>query len=472
MSDEEFASPKSEPPKKSGFAGRFRNPDETEVRRHAAKTPFLWVYLIVLGIATFQIYADPLGFDGLTERYLQQLVNLTLTGPLYPSAGQNEVSVVLIEDATLDYLDLIWPWPYGEHARALDAILAYEPRAVAVDILFADARDDPSLEQLLFVIERYARFGVPFYLVGSSRISPPVREELLNSSALVIDGQINLPEGVARQYPESVSCLYSDGENCPSLALRIYEDLYEEDVPRSSDGETALELVWGVDTHPINRKIVREESVQCPAEAGILTRVYRALVDVDQLRSPCPHTARIPAEALLVGTPDDDIQMAIKDRVVFYGARLEGSDDVAFTPANGLLAAVFVHAMALDNVISFEGRPKRNTITLSGVTLGNDTIKVIVAAFILLVATSLHMEHLRKDAATPGDQDLSARRRFTWYGILLAMTLGAGLGLYFIFGLSISNWIELVFITGLLFELLISSFLGRLWGRLRYAAGL
>jgi hypothetical protein len=52
------------------------------------------------------------------------------------------------------------------------------------------------------------------------------------------------------------------------------------------------------------------------------------------------------------------------------------------------------------------------------------------------------------------------------------MTLGAGLGLYFIFGLSISNWIELVFITGLLFELLISSFLGRLWGRLRYAAGL
>ena len=128
MSDDEIVTPKSEPPKKSGFAARFRKPVEKEVRRHAAKTPFLWVYMIVLTIATFQIYADPLGFDGLTERYSQQLVNLTLTGPLYPNAGQNEVSVVLIEDATLDYLDLIWPWPYGEHARALDAILAYEAK--------------------------------------------------------------------------------------------------------------------------------------------------------------------------------------------------------------------------------------------------------------------------------------------------------------------------------------------------------
>lgn len=472
MSDEEDTTNKSEPSKKPGLIGRFRNPDETKMRRYAAKTPFLWIYLIVLAIATFQIYADPLGFDGITERYSQQLVNLTLTGPVYPDTGQEEISVILIDDGTLDYLDLIWPWPYSEHARALDSILAYEPRAVVVDILFADARDDPSLEQLLFVIERYARFGVPLYFVGSSRIDPPVRNELLESSAHIVDGEINLAEGMARQYPETVSCLDGSGESCPSLALRVYEDLYGERVPLSENEETALELVWGVDTHPVNRLVVSEDSFQCPADAGILTRVYRALVDVDQLRSPCPHTARIPAESLLIGVPDEDVQASLNNGIVFYGARLEGSDDVAFTPTNGLLAAVFVHAMALDNLISFEGRPKRNTITLFGVTLGNDTIKVIVAAFILLVAAALNLGHLRKDASTPGDQDLTARRRFTWYGILLTMTLGSGLGLYFVFGLSISNWIELVFITGLLFELLISPFLGRLWGRTRYAIGL
>jgi hypothetical protein len=244
MSDEQKSSPEPEPEpetaKKLGFVGRFRHPDETQMRRFAAQTPFLWVYVVVLTIATFQIYADPLGFDGLNERYSQQLVNLTLTGPLYPNTGRDQVSVALLEDDTLAELDLIWPWPYSEHARALDAILAYEPRAVAVDILFADAREDPSLEQLLFVIERYARFGVPLYFVGSPNVTPPVRAELSESSASIVAGTIDITEGVARQYPESVSCLNGNDENCPSLALRIYEDLYENDVPLSGHEETAL----------------------------------------------------------------------------------------------------------------------------------------------------------------------------------------------------------------------------------------
>lgn len=476
MTEETDNAPQDTPPPRPaarlGFVGRFRNADPVEVRRLAATTPFLWVYLVVLSIATFQIYADPLGFDGVTEGYSQQLINLTLTGPLYPNDGQEEVSVVLIEDETLEDLGAIWPWPYSEHARALDAFLAYEPRAVVVDILFADARDDPSLDQLLFVIDRYQRFGVPLYFVGSSQLDPPVRQELLNAPARVIDGRIMLVDGMARQYPETVACLEGEGENCPSLAVRVYEDLYETDIPRAGDDDTALELVWGVDTHPINRKLIEEESFQCPEDAGILTRLYRALVDVDQLQSPCPHTARIPAEALLRGVPDADVEAALSGNIVLYGARLEGSDDVAYTPANGLLAAVFVHAMALDNLISFNGKPKRNTITLFGVTLGNDTIKAIVAAFILLVGTILHLGHLRQDASTPDEETFSAKSRFAWYGMLLGMTLGSGLALYYFFGLSISNWIELIFITGLLLELLISPFLGRVWGRLRYASGL
>ena len=465
------------PARKSGFIGRFRSAPPEEVRRLAATTPFAWVYLIVLAIATFQIYADPLGFDGVTEGYSQQLINLTLTGPLYPDEGRDDVAVALIEEETLSYLGMQWPWPYGEHARALDALLAYNPRAVAIDILFADAREDPSLEQLLFVIERYQRFGVPLYLVGSPRLDPPVREELLNSSATVVAGTINLADGMARQYPESVRCLEGNESVCPSLAVKIYEDLYESDVPLAGDGETAIELVWGVDTHPLNREWVRVADADgaettCPPDVGIATRVYRALVDVDRLRSPCPHTGYFALEDILRGGDDEEIRELIEGNIVFYGARLEGSEDLAFSPANGLLPGVFVHAMALDNIIAFGGHPKRNTITMAGVTLGNDTIKAIVAAIILFVGTILHLGHLRQDASTPDEETFSVASRFSWYGMLLAMTLGSGLALYYFFGLSISNWIELIFITGLLLELLISPFLGRMWGRLRYASGL
>ena len=58
--------------------------------------------------------------------------------------------------------------------------------------------------------------------------------------------------------------------------------------------------------------------------------------------------------------------------------------------------------------------------------------------------------------------------RLGWYGILLLMVIGAGVILYLIAGLSIGNWVVMVFTAGLLFELEISPFLPRLWGRLRY----
>jgi len=459
------------------FIDRVRHPNDAAVRRHAAKTPFAWIYGIVLAIASFQIYADPLGFDGVTESYSQQLINLTLTGPLYPDEGRDDVSVALIEEETLAYLGMNWPWPYSEHGRVLDGILAYSPKAVAVDILFADARDDASLEQLLFVIERYQRFGVPLYFVGSPNVTPPVRSEILESSAIIVAGTINLFEGVARQYPESVDCLDGRGVHCPSLAVRIYEDLYGVDIPRADDDDTAIELIWGTDTHPINRKWMRvpDETGQlgvCPDDVGVLRRVYDALIDVDRLRSACPHQGTFPVESVMGGMEDADIRELVEDNVVFYGAKLEGSADLAFTPTNGLLAGVYVHAMALDNIIAFEGQPKRNTITLFGVTFGNDGIKTFVAALILFVTALFNMAHLRQDASTPGDQDIGAKRRLLWYGGLFSMTLGSGLILYFVFGLSISNWIELVFITGLLFELLISSLLGKWWGRTRYALGI
>jgi CHASE2 domain-containing sensor protein len=461
----------------AALVDRVRHPNDAAVRRHAAKTPFAWVYAIVMAIASFQIYADPLGFDGVTESYSQQLINLTLTGPLYPDEGRDDVAVALIEEDTLRHLGMNWPWPYSDHARVLDGILAYSPKAVAVDILFADPRDDASLEQLLFVIERYQRMGVPLYFVGSPNVTPPVRQELLDSPATIVAGTINLFDGVARQYPETVDCLNGQGVHCPSLAVRIYEDLYGVDIPRADDDDTALELIWGTDTHPINRKWMRvlEDNGQlgtCPDDVGILTRVYRALIDVDRLRSTCPHQGTFPVEAVMSGMEDADIRELVEDNVVFYGAKLEGSADLAFTPTNGLLAGVYVHAMALDNIIAFKGKPKRNTITLFGVTFGNDGIKTFVAAMILFVTALFNLRHLREDASTPGNQDIGAKRRFGWYGALFSMTLGSGLILYFVFGLSISNWIELVFITGLLFELLISSLLGKWWGRTRYALGI
>lgn len=462
-----------------GLVTRIRKPDWVEVRRLSPSTPILFVWIILVGIAAFQIFNDPLGFSRLTQRYSQDLVNLTVTGPLYSNVGRDRVSVALMSDESLAALGMTWPIAYGEHARLLDALLAYGPRAVAVDILLTDERDDPSLEQLLTVIDRYETAGVPLYFVGDARLPKPVRDELANSKAHIVDGKILIDDGVARQYPLSVACL--DGEelpDCPSFAVRIYQDLYQRNVDRAGGAASNIELVWGTGTHPTNRKWMRVEDddgqrVACPDDVGILWRAFYAVVDVSRLRGKCPHTGVIPAESLLRGDEDADVEALARNRIVFYGGELQATEDKAFTPSNGLLAGVFVHAMATDNLVTFAGRPKRDTITLFGVTLSKDEIETIIIGAILLVMTMLQIKRLRAlSAAAPGEEgELKQTHRLAWYVVLLSMILSAGVSLYAIFGLSVGNWVELVFISGLLFEFLISPFLPHIWGRIRYALG-
>jgi CHASE2 domain-containing sensor protein len=464
-------------PARPSLVQRFRKPDAEAVRSLAATTPFLWVWAALLSLAALQIYFDPFGFSSLTQRYSQDLANLTVTGPLYPDDGSNQVSVALIVDDSLHALGMQWPMSYGDHARALDSLLVYEPRAVAVDILFVDERDDPSYEQLLTVIERYKRAGVPLYFVGSPR-TKPVRPEIVAAGARIVDSTILFDDGVARTYPIRVTCL--DGRRdatCPSLAVRIYNDAFRANAGADAPPNSNIELVWGVDTHPINRKWMKVVDAngqrrECP-QLNVLQRVWGALLDVSTLRSQCPHSGVIPAETLIRGDDDQDIRTLTEDRIVFYGASLEGSDDRAYTPVNGLLAGVFVHAMALDNLVSYGGKPKRDSVTVFGVGIYKNEIELFVIAMILLVMTALHLRRIRALAsAQPGEEtDVPAVRRRMAYLRLTGMILVSGIILYGVFGLSIGNWVELVFISGVLFEFLMTPYLALLWGRTRYVLG-
>src|SRR5579871_1591952 len=102
-------------------------------------------------------------------------------------------------------------------------------------------------------------------------------------------------------------------------------------------------------------------------------RIYLAFFDATAVRSSCPYTGVIPVEALLQGREDPDIDTLARNRIIFYGASLEGAQDKSFTPVNGLIANVFVHAMALDNLITFRGRPEQNVVVLGNLTLDSNT---------------------------------------------------------------------------------------------------
>src|SRR6185503_16140165 len=127
-----------------------------------------------------------------------------------------------------------------------------------------------------------------------------------------------------------------------------------------------------------------------------ITRIWRAFFDKSTAQGHCPYSGIVPVEALIRGDNDADITKLLTDHVVFYGGALKGAQDTSYTPVNGLQANVFVHAMAMDNLISFNGKPYKNTMTVAGYTMGNEPAQVLAIVPVILILSFLHMRRIRR----------------------------------------------------------------------------
>lgn len=74
----------------------------------------------------------------------------------------------------------------------------------------------------------------------------------------------------------------------------------------------------------------------------------------DQPRQTCPYTQWIPGEAVLFAdgaAQQETLRALFEDRVVMIGADIKGAPDLIQTPVHGQIPGVFLHAMALDNLL-------------------------------------------------------------------------------------------------------------------------
>jgi hypothetical protein len=470
---------------------RARKPNREHMERLRERVPYWFVAGILYLFASYQILMNPFGFSDLTQRYTQDIAELLITGPyFYPTTGHDHVSVALIEDDTLHALQMPWPWKYGDHARALDALLEYHPKAVVVDILFVDPRKDDTLPQLVEEIARYKRAGVPLYFTAATDTQPgeyPLRKELSDTSVRQVDPTIMINGGIARQYPVTGRCFGRDvGKGtCRSLALRVFEDNYPKVFVPPLEGD--MELVWGTRTDPINNKWMRVQNDDgtvgnCEPRVSGLARIGDAFMDMSAVRVRCPYTSVIPAESLFSGVEDPDVVKLTQGRIVFYGAALQGVEDRSFTPVNGLLPNVFIHAMALDNLFSFNGRPQQNVVTIGGTTLESNPAQLLAIVPVILILSWIHMQRLKaikRRKARPGESETSAAleyfleklMEFGWHLLALGLALGAGLALMLWLGLSVANWVEVVFVSIELAAMLLVSVPDAIWGYLHHVFG-
>jgi len=444
------------------------------------RVPYWFLVLSLIAFASFQIWMNPFGFSDLVQRYSQDVSGLLITGPyFYGTEGRDKVSVALIDETTLHRMQTPWPWTYGNHATALGALLSYKPRAVVVDILFVDPRRDDTLGELIDVIHRYQAAHVPIYFEGG--VDLPFGEnaltpEIVATKVPVLDPSTPINAGVARQYNGTGRCFdvkpEADG-SCLSLALKVYRDVFPERPPVPINDK--MELVWGTRTAPSNLKWMSAEGKTCDTETSPLRRIYLAFFDTSVVKSPCPYNAVIPVEGLMAGA-DEDIPKLIEDRVVFYGGDLQGAQDKVYTPVNNLIPGVFTHAMAMDNLITFHGRPYQDAVSLFGQVQDGNLVQILAVVPVILILSWFHWRGLRRrrehrERSATFEYFLEKAVEKLWHYIAFALALGVGLMLTLWAGLSVANWVEVVFVSAELAALLLVGAPDSFWGYLHHVAG-
>lgn len=465
---------------------RARRPDRGHMERLKKRVPYWFLVVSLTAFAGFQIWLNPFGFSDLVQRYSQDVADLLITGPyLYGTEGRDKVSVAIIDEGTLQALQKPWPWKYGDHAQMLNALLAYKPKAVVIDILFVDSRPDDTLPELVDTIRRYREAHVPIYFEGGIDLpfgENPLRPEIAKTGVPVLDPTVPINAGVARQYNATGQCFNqkpdADG-TCPSLALKVYRDLYPG---RLQPVNGMMELVWGTKTAPENHWITRTRAedgaqVSCIGEdMGLLKRWYLAFFDPGAVKTPCPYTGEFPVSALQTNPDDADVVKMATGRVIFYGGALQGAQDKLYTPVNDLLPGVFAHAMAMDNLITFKGRPFQNTATFNGRALDGNLVQVVAVFPVILILSWFHLRTIRRrredrERSVTFEYFLEKTVEKVWHYFAFGLALGVGLLLTLVSGLSVANWVEVVFVSTELGALLLVGAPDSFWGYLHHVAG-
>ena len=334
------------------------------------------VVLYVL-VGWFVLRFNPFGISDKSDLASQDAV-YRLLAPGYYSLARDAIVVVLLDEAAIQ--DLYewrvfhaneWPVRYRDHAYLLGRILSLAPRALFVDVFFRRQRStDDSFPLLLRVLKRgQERQDVQVLLAGNFAGDPltPDQEVLEEVADLSLNGW----SGFGKAYPLRI------GEEF-TTAYELYRRVCLEGSPLAActgeplqgshlENGAALSVYWG--SHSPGPLFPEFARATCEPFEGTAWEVVRQAIhgfgqglvghlDAEEARVKCPYHRVIFGNELVAvikrGTPEqkEALREAIAGKVVLYGLSLDGLHDVVESPVHGQLPGVFLHAMALDNLMA------------------------------------------------------------------------------------------------------------------------
>jgi len=327
----------------------------------------------------------------------------------YNAAAREQTSVLLIDNAALNDAGEAWPPHYSYHARLLKALARYRPRAIFLDIYFAQVRDDATIALLTRSLCALQEQGTQVFLgvspdaTGATQLRPEL-EGLAGRCFQKVALQYT-PDSLDRlawAYPlENEEEKDRHGEAMPSAALAIYRQAFGRQL-QVEDNELAL--TWGL--HPANYglrwlaaenkeskedKQAHEESggrLYCRQDFGVLElapAIVKNWLHHDAEKPVCVYHETLYAGDFATNSEEEEaaLKRLLEGRVVMVGAALSGGGDRILSPLHGRIPGVYLHAMALDNLLTFGHRYPRDVHLEWGTTSGHIKLYLFLCVSLL-----------------------------------------------------------------------------------------
>ncbi|WP_187395187.1 CHASE2 domain-containing protein [Pigmentiphaga aceris] len=349
----------------------------------------LLIRLVILIVASFAmlIVGTKINSDSLAVTRYMASSQAPIGAELYPLAAREQITVLMYDTQFLNEQKSAWPLSYMDHGDWLERIAtnpAGRPKAIFLDITFGQQRNDRSLPSLIQTLCRIrGEYGVPIFLAalpspvdGQLKTRPEIQAATLPDATPCVSlvGVRYTPDPIDRHawnYPLSTHLAgkqwnpgpASDPASFRSAAMAIAQDVAGIDLGVETE---PMALIWAAGRPGIQQEIDKPDLLSyCQASTFSGTRLIPDLLrqlweDSDEIPPPCPihqTLSMIQTETM----SEEALAPYLVDRYVMVGAAVAGYNDLVNSPVHGLIPGVYLHAMALDNLLTYGDQYKQNS---------------------------------------------------------------------------------------------------------------
>lgn len=306
---------------------------------------------------------------------------------VYDSPASSSIVVMELNDRYLNLVGETWPPSYGAYAAMLDDVALYQPASIFLDIALVHARQDVGLSDLIDSLCRLHANKVRVYLAGledehgALRLRPELEAEAVQPCYTVVGirydpaGNTNLAltypllgNGVTKARVEDAA-QPSPRHLIPSAAYAIATDFDRDGVLdglRTTKDSATMALTWSLQQHPNMGMQVWEgctpqthwlwELLPRPAREMLLSLWPDGWGGGKTALPACPSHRHVPLS--VVADPQtqevgDWLRRNLQAKHVMIGASVAGVNDVVQSPVHGAIPGIYLHAMALDNLLTY-----------------------------------------------------------------------------------------------------------------------